>query len=592
MWRWCWLLFWLPEALLSQEDSIGGREVSLPLISIEGERSTRLKRWRVDSAEWVAVGNHLSQLLSQTEGVYLRDYGGQGGLKTLSIRGMGAPLTAVSLQGLPLRAPTLGLVNLAPFLLPALREVSFSPSANLALSPGAIGFLGFSWRPSHWRKSMGWRVAQFGEVLYYGAWETPSWLFQGSALSAMNLYPFQEPISGKRENAAYRYLQSTWAYRRARWQITGWGYVSRQEVPPPVVSGGFSGVSENLQQHFISHTLEYTLPLGQLLVQHTVERVSHVDRFTQEGRSLLHSIQGQLAFQWDRQPLRGGYTLYGAMDRVLSNRMATGFHPIPAIAQVEAAATTFIAWQEGSFYLRGEGRLTYLTRFPLQVSFVGRAGWKGWGVELLRGVRFPSLWERYWVGYGNPALSPEQSLSLQAFWEKALLYWRFYGAIFLAQTRNRIVTVPLSPIRWQAYSIGYIQSHGAEGRIEYYSSLLRIWSSATLLTAREHSFTQGGQLIYTPPYVLGWGLSLGKKRWRFLYHAQYVSWRTSSLAPSRYTILAPYHWHGVGLMYAEPRWQIEMGLENATDTSYQVIQAYPMPPRQIYARWSTSWGGK
>jgi len=103
----------------------------LPAVLIQEERALRTKRWSADSGSWPVGGTQVAQLLAEAEGLYLRDYGGHGSLKTVSLRGMGAPLTAVCFQGLPLRQPQLNLVDLAPFYLVGVKEVRFSPSARL-----------------------------------------------------------------------------------------------------------------------------------------------------------------------------------------------------------------------------------------------------------------------------------------------------------------------------------------------------------------------------------------------------------------------------------------------------------------------------
>lgn len=593
MWRWCWRLIWLPEILRAQNaDTTGGKVHALSPVLIEAEYSVRIKRWQIDSTGWVAIGPHLSHLLNQIEGVHLRDYGGQGGLKTLSIRGMGAPLTGVTFQGLPLRAPTLGLVNLAPFFLPALREVSFTPGSDLSASPGAVGILSLSWHPRYRQYHVGWRIAEYGEALVYGAFETPRGLVQASALTAMNRYPFTEPAKGIRESADYRYIQGAWAYRHKGVQITGWGFGSWQFIPPPVLLGTAGGPLEQLAQRFLAHTIESHTPLGELRVQHLTEMVSHTDAFGQMGWSRLHTMQGQLQRRWQYKTIIGAFTLYGAADKVRSNRMARGFELLPAIAQYEGALTNFLFWSKSTFYARGEARLTFMSRFPPQLSLLMRAGWRTLGIEMMRGVRFPSLWERYWVGYGNPALSPEQSGQIQVFAEKSWRACRVYVAAFMAQTQNRIVTIPLSPVRWQAYSLGYVESLGGEGRIEYCQRKIRLWLSATFLSAKEYSFSTGGILPYTPPYLLNWGAQYRTLRWQVRYQAHYTSWRTSSLAPSRYTILPPYSLHAVSWMYMRDYWQIEIGSENLFSTPYEVIKGYPMPPRQIYLHWSATLRGK
>ncbi|MCX8113272.1 MAG: TonB-dependent receptor [Bacteroidia bacterium] len=573
-------LIWLPELTLSQV-----ADYTLSPLVIEAERPLRLKRWIRDSAGWSAVGDHIAALLAQTEGVYLRDYGGQGSLKTLSIRGMGAPLTAVSVQGMPLRAPTLGLVNLAPFFLPGLHTVEYAPGGNLGLSPGAIGLLHLRWQPERHRSVGGWRVGSYGEISAYTLYERPSLLLQASALSALNRYPFSQPERGLREGAEYRYLQATWAYRYRACQVTGWGYSSDQSIPPPVLGGAVGGPTEHLSQRTLIHTLEVPFPRGTLRFQHFTEAVDHRDAFQQLSTSRLHTLQAQLQQEVRYKAIFSGYMLYLAGDWVRSNRTAVGFSPIPQIAQYEGALIGFSHWQKRSAYLRGEARLTALSRFRPLGSFLLRAGWHGIGMEIMQGVRFPSLWERYWVGYGNPTLPPERSIQAQAFVEKSGQVWRIYASVFVAQTRNRIVTIPLSPVRWQAYSLGYVESVGSEGRLEGYLGRLKVWISATTLSAKEYSFTQGAVLPYTPPFMGGMGLIWTLKHWRILYQSQYISWRTSSLAPSRYTLLNPYHLHAMNFVYIRGNWKIELGAENVLSASYQVIQGYPMPPKLVYLRW-------
>ncbi|MCX7607127.1 MAG: hypothetical protein N2170_07695 [Bacteroidia bacterium] len=595
MWRWYWLLIWLPEAALPQsEDST--RSYALPPIAIEADVPLRVKRWYSDTTGWAIPGSHVVQLLAQAEGVYLRDYGGQGSLKILSIRGMGAPLTAVTFQGLPLRFPTLGLVNLAPFYLAGLREVILSPGGHLEVSPGAIGLLALRWRPERSEFRIGWQAGSFGEIAADFRRESPSFFLQGMALSTENRYPFSEPEPGLRENAAYRYLQGAWAYRKKRFQCTGWGYSSTQDIPPPVSVGAATGPAEALYQAHVIHTAEWALGHGaELRLQHAMEEIRHKDWIGIEGTSALHSFQALLKGQkgvggmLKESPSRAvwelGYALYGAIDHVRSNRMAVGFRFFPRFIQVEGAGFLSLQRVREWGYLRAELRMSSLSRFPLQVSGLVRVGWRSFGVEGLRGVRFPSIWERYWVGYGNAALLPEQSWQAQLFGEKQVQRWGFYGALFFAQTRNRIVTIPLSPVRWQAYSLGYVLSRGLEGRVVYEVARWRFWVSATYLEAREYSFTRGGLLPYSPPYTAAWGLRLRAPRWTLSYQGQYVSWRFSSLAATSYSLLPSYVLHGLLIRYTTPSYAVEIGGENLLGAPYQVIQGYPMPGRRLYLRW-------
>ncbi|MCS7189146.1 MAG: TonB-dependent receptor [Bacteroidia bacterium] len=586
MWRWFWLLIWLLSKGAAQKDSLQGREYFFPSVKIVEEAPLRLKRWKADNTGWNVPGTHIVQLLAQVEGVYLRDYGGQGSLKTLSIRGMGAPLTAVSFQDLPLRAPTLGIVNLAPFYLSGLREVCFSGGGQLAVSPGAIGILSLRWYPESYRRRVAVQVGSFGELALDALYENPTWLIQAAALSVENNYDFSEPVVGRRDSASYQYVQGAFSYKKRRTQYTFWAYQGRQQVPPPIVVGVVGGPAEFLSQSQLIQSGEFYIGPLLLRLQHAAEYLKHIDIVRMQGWSHLHSLQAHLIREW-RPPTslwQGYVSLYGAVDQVWSNRMGKGFVPLSRLHQAEIASIMALQRNLGKGYIRAEGRLTSLSRFSPQFSLLIRGGIKYLGMELLRGVRFPSLWERYWVGYGNPFLPPETSLQLQLFLEKRIKGWNFYGALFMVQTRNRIVTVPLSPVRWQAYSLGYVISQGAEGRWVYDKGDWKVWGSGTYLIARDYSFTQGELLPYTPPYTASWGLLYKPKRWVLSYQGQYISWRLSGLAVTSYTILKAYLLHSCLVRYIYKRHGLEIGIENLANASYQIIQGYPMPGRRLYGR--------
>ena len=54
-------------------------------------------------------------VLRQSEGLYVRDYGGHGGLKTVSIRGFSAQQTTVTLNDIPYNSVQSSVVNFGFF---------------------------------------------------------------------------------------------------------------------------------------------------------------------------------------------------------------------------------------------------------------------------------------------------------------------------------------------------------------------------------------------------------------------------------------------------------------------------------------------
>lgn len=60
-------------------------------------------RFNLDEKQFNRLGvTDISDAIHRIPGVNLRDYGGLGGLKTVSVRGLGAPHTAVAYDGIVL----------------------------------------------------------------------------------------------------------------------------------------------------------------------------------------------------------------------------------------------------------------------------------------------------------------------------------------------------------------------------------------------------------------------------------------------------------------------------------------------------------
>lgn len=79
---------------------------------------------RIGSAEIRALGiGDVADALKQMAGVGVRDYGGLGGLKTVSIRNLGAAHTVVCLDGVPIGNTLAGQVDLSRFGTDRVREI-------------------------------------------------------------------------------------------------------------------------------------------------------------------------------------------------------------------------------------------------------------------------------------------------------------------------------------------------------------------------------------------------------------------------------------------------------------------------------------
>lgn len=72
----------------------------------------------------------MADAMRRLPGINLRDYGGAGGLKTISVRGLGAQHTSVSYDGVPLSDVRSGEIDLSRYTLQNISSISLSTAGN------------------------------------------------------------------------------------------------------------------------------------------------------------------------------------------------------------------------------------------------------------------------------------------------------------------------------------------------------------------------------------------------------------------------------------------------------------------------------
>ena len=125
----------------AQGDSI---VYDLPRVDVVGENdaTSAVPVQRIDREKMVRFGVHsLSDALSHFAGITVRDYGGAGGMKTVSVRGIGARHTAVVYDGIALSDCQTGEIDLSRYSLDQLDGLTlvigdgdniFQPARNQA----------------------------------------------------------------------------------------------------------------------------------------------------------------------------------------------------------------------------------------------------------------------------------------------------------------------------------------------------------------------------------------------------------------------------------------------------------------------------
>lgn len=138
----------------------------------------------------------MSQLLRRLPGVNLRDYGGAGGLKTVSVRGLGAAHTAVSLDGLPVSDAQSGQVDFRRFGAAQLQELSLQVAdQSMLLTPArSLNAAHLALNTAQTGRRFALEAGSFGhyaaQALWAGREEAHGWMASGEVTTSQNDYPF------------------------------------------------------------------------------------------------------------------------------------------------------------------------------------------------------------------------------------------------------------------------------------------------------------------------------------------------------------------------------------------------------------------
>ncbi len=141
------LLILCSKVALGQRDSISLDDVEVRGVRRVDNLSATAPMQRLSAAELLRLGAFgLEDALKHVAGVTVKDYGGAGGMKTASVRGLGAKHTAVSYDGLTLTDAQTGETDLSRYSLANMDAVSltigdgdniFEPARNSA-SPALL----------------------------------------------------------------------------------------------------------------------------------------------------------------------------------------------------------------------------------------------------------------------------------------------------------------------------------------------------------------------------------------------------------------------------------------------------------------------
>lgn len=570
---------------------------SLDAVTITAERGMV-----VSLTDTTAVSSgDITETLLTVPGLFVNDYGGISGLRSVSMRGLGSAHTAVYIDGIRVNNLQTGQADLGFLDLPgfgsavvdfAQNSIDFrtarptsggSPfSGRLSLDAGSFN----TWLPS----------AQFDFRLS----DRLALRISGSATLTDGDYPWGD--GQRRENNDLRQYRAAadlfGAMRDGEWQAklywnsadrtspgaSNWPSVSRQSDRNVFLQG-------RLRRRFSEL---YSLDVS---AKAAADALNYSDEWSEtdydQKELQLNSSHSFDIRSWWKASLSAS---------VQWNRLETSLYEGSRTEVISAAATSFILERfradfaleyDGTF--ESGGRRTSRLSPSLGIRF-NAAG----GLDLVAfsrmASRVPTFNELYYPGYGNPGLRPEDAwlnslgleyrLSPGGAWRIVMRLDGFYNSL-----NDKIVSAPTeeNPSIWLPYNVGRAEIAGldASASLRWTRGLWDAGLSAaySLQDARdrtEDSDSFGQQLSGTPRHSLNLAGELAWNGWKFDADWCFRGGRRDSAGelPDWNTLDVS---AGKSLSIGDTELTIRLKARNVCGFSYETVRYYPMPGRSLLA---------
>jgi len=566
--------------------------------------------------------------LTFVPGLSVRNYGGAGGLKTISLRGGSSAQTLVLLDGIRLNSAQNGQVDLAMIPMTMIGSIDVTRGGATALygANALTGVVDFRLKADDRQGlSATYSNGSFDESRWAAAGSTSFGALRMAAgvdlLQTQGSFPFTMNAFGRtvdinRENAD---LRSLGAVVRAEYDdnLTAFAVVrsSDRGVPGAVVQGSVALARARLNDEDVLFGIRDRMTLTD---RHALEFSAGLRYFDQRYRDPDATIRGQnglderyllrdasVGVQWkyvDPVFVQTVRVDAGVTDLRGASLQADVGSQVTRRTAAIAANWMVLPWPDVN--VEAGVRLEGISDVSTAVSPLVGLRWDassdvtlkaGWSYNF----RPPSFNELYYLNFGTSTLRPERSHTVDIGCSWRPVRWISIEAdAFALDTRDLIVAVPVSPILTSAQNVGRATTLGIEwsARASLFDERLMIHWSYTLQDARDRTGRPGidGSLIpYIPQEIasggLHWrdgivqgGMTLSSTSHRYALPGE----QYSTLLP-RFTVMNAY----VGVrghtdhMHADVRLQAD----NLLDEGYQVVRGFPMPGRTLRIIASLAW---
>lgn len=585
----------------------------------------------------------MADALHRMPGITLRDYGGAGGLKTVSVRGFGAKHTGVSYDGVMLSDCQSGETDLSRYSLDNVAHLQLTIGDNddlflparQAANPAVLAIETLR-RPNgdelatHLTAQL--KAGSFGYVSPFLKYEqrlSPHLFLsaQGEFVHAQNDYPFtlkngelttREYRTNSRMNQGHGELNLLWKPTRSS-EVTAKVYYYDNDRQLPGIVRYYTNLSrETLHDRTAFAQAQYVRRWDNRWALKTIAKWNWAST---AYRDPLYSDGVRDADYWQREGYASACLLFAPTPQWtfdysadysmnnLNSSLTTDVRPYRHTvlqsltakwtasrlkATVRLLHSLYRNGAEQGQSARNMSRLSpslSLSYRPFQSEqFFVRASYKNI-------FRAPTFNESYFFHYGSPDLRPESTHQLNVGvtyvampWPQTELTLTLDG--YQNHVDDKIVAVPYNMFIFRCINVGKVRVRGIDATL---TAQQRLTHGHTLLLAVNYSYQQalnrtnadspyyGLQLAYTPEHQGAASLSWENPWADVVLHVHAMGDRWTSNEHYANTSVAGYAEWGVTAQrrFAWRRQMLTLRLDvkNLFDRQYEIVGHYPMPGR-------------
>lgn len=481
----------------------------------------------------------LTDALHRMPGLNIRDYGGAGGMKTVSVRGFGSTHTGVVYDGVALSDAQSGQIDLSRYSLDNVDDISLligdnsdiftsaraaASAASIIINTGSVPVM----NDSLWHLTGQLRVGSFALVNpYIKTGKTFNRHFSFSAIGeytyARNNYPFtlRNGLEVTRERRDNSRMNSGHAELNARWRPTLlsafdaklYYYDNDRELPGPVVLYNTKSDDTLHDKNFFGQLTYSNNSLSKFKFRAIAKFNIDATYYHEVDNKYSGGFKDENYIQ--REVYASGSVLYLPLERLSFNYSADYIYN----NLTSNSGTTVGPWRHSMLqsisakfrnqYIQLTGRLLCSifrngvkkgesvpdrTKFSPSLSlsvqpirerlFFIRASYKNI-------FRIPTFNESYYYHLGSLSLKPEETdqINLGLTWQYGPKSWlssvTLTGDIYYNRVKDKIVAIPMNMFVWSMTNLDKVRAFGADVTLDASFSLT---SSQNILLSGNYSW--------------------------------------------------------------------------------------------------------